>query len=403
MSISKRVGKGGKVTYRVRVYDPELGKKVDVGSRAKLRGEDGATALEAEWVGRFTKGERAGSQTIREFAAEWLTEDRYLNKRPEESTRIHYRSVIGLFVEGCENHRGYGNLKLHEFGKQDARDVGALPGGRAKVAKTMFNDAIEVGALRAANPFDGLSVGKQPGRKDIDPLTEDEVKAIAQCAREAFGEGGYGDELAAWVIFQAYVGCRPGESFALTWDDIDVEAGTVRINRQRRKDGMAKTKTKRQRLIVLPPPARDAIQVLANREGWLFRTVTGKQLSISSIGYYWRTTRIAWEASLPDHHWLKRRLEMKADDHLTPYELRHFGASVLADRGLAARDIAFQLGNSAEVCEAIYTHLHEDRVRSRLLDVFADDKPGDRVERALQERDKVVDLGTKRDQKKAAG
>ena len=55
---------------------------------------------------------------------------------------------------------------------------------------------------------------------------------------------------------------------------------------------------------------------------------------------------------------------------ITPYDLRHFCGSLLADRGLQARDIAEQLGNSAEVCERVYVHVYADRARDRLRIAF---------------------------------
>jgi hypothetical protein len=54
----------------------------------------------------------------------------------------------------------------------------------------------------------------------------------------------------------------------------------------------------------------------------------------------------------------------------------------MADRGLTARDISHQLGNSPEVCEATYIHSFADRAN-------------DRVRLAL-ERPHVVDLASRR-------
>jgi hypothetical protein len=62
--------------------------------------------------------------------------------------------------------------------------------------------------------------------------------------------------------------------------------------------------------------------------------------------------------------------------------LRHFVASVMADRGASARDIAHQLGNSVEVCEATYIHGYRDRINER--------------NRQLLERPVLVDLDARR-------
>jgi hypothetical protein len=54
----------------------------------------------------------------------------------------------------------------------------------------------------------------------------------------------------------------------------------------------------------------------------------------------------------------------------------------MADRGASARDIAHQLGNSVEVCEATYIHGYRDRINER--------------NRQLLERPVLVDLDARR-------
>jgi len=53
----------------------------------------------------------------------------------------------------------------------------------------------------------------------------------------------------------------------------------------------------------------------------------------------------------------------------------------MADRGASARDIAHQLGNSVEVCEATYIHRYRDRINAR--------------NRQLLEQPVVVDFGAR--------
>jgi integrase len=62
-------------------------------------------------------------------------------------------------------------------------------------------------------PVRGRRQEESRERKHIHPLTEDEVDRLADIALRHWGSDGYGLVARAWVLFAAWVGCRPGETF----------------------------------------------------------------------------------------------------------------------------------------------------------------------------------------------
>ena len=98
-----------------------------------------------------------------------------------------------------------------------------------------------------------------------------------------------------------------------------------------------------------------------------------------ALRYHWDPVRSAFRKTVTPERWGEL---LGGQDNLDFYVLRHFVASVMADRGASARDIAHQLGNSVEVCEATYIHGYRDRINDR--------------NRRLLERPVVVDLDARR-------
>ena len=60
-------------------------------------------------------------------------------------------------------------------------------------------------------------------REEINPLTAEEVGRLLEAASE--------DRLEALYVVAIHAGLRQGELLALKWDDLDLEAGTLRVRR----------------------------------------------------------------------------------------------------------------------------------------------------------------------------
>jgi integrase len=342
------------------VYNPTLGRKVYVGSRKNLRGEDGAKALETAKTIEFARHDPTGNTlTISAYAADWFRDHHGPGTR---------RPAPGTLKTNEGNLRAF----LKEFGAR-ALDGGierreALAWARqrphvAVVVCAMFNDALDDQVIKA-NPFAGRRQKESRERKHISPLTETEVDRLADIALRHWGGEGYGLTARAWVLFGAWVGCRPGETFTVTPQDLDFAAGEVRIRRVKKRGGTHPTD-----VVVLPQAAIDAIRAMPviPASGPLFTTVTGKPMVKGNLVHAWEPIRSAFRETVTEQRW-RELLDAQEDDtkNLAFYTLRHFCASVLADRGASMADIAHQLGNSEQVCRETYVHAFVDRSNDRV-------------------------------------
>ena len=76
--------------------------------------------------------------------------------------------------------------------------------------------------LVARNAAKGIKVPR-PRKKEIAPLTPDRARAFLKAAR--------GDRFEALFVLALHCGLREGELLGLRWDDVDLEAGTLRVRR----------------------------------------------------------------------------------------------------------------------------------------------------------------------------
>lgn len=366
------IGKPNKDGWReVFVYSPAHKRKLYVGRRKNLRGPDGALELERQKIAEFTGKPTAPlAWTCADYAERWLERHHGQGtRRPVPSTRQQNASVLGQLKNDTLRSGSFlatfGGREMSAITREQALDWAREHSTQAKVVSAMFNDAVDDGRA-TTNPFGNRRLPTKRGRRDIEPLTESEILKLADLARDAWNE--YGLIVAGWVVFLAWTGCRPGEASSRTWDDVDLENGLLTVPRIKGD--------KQTDMVVLPPAAVAALRAMpaqcaANDRdaGLLFLTAQGKPYTIGSFGYYWKPVRAAFVASLePDRK--KRLLAVKGA--LDVYALRHYCASIMADRGANEFEISAQLGNSPEVCRDIYVHVHRDRVNERNAEFLRD-------------------------------
>jgi len=334
------LGKGSRVivkrgkAYGVSVYDSALGRKRWVGTFKTL-----AEARDAERSASRRRG--VGRLTCGEFSELWLTE----YARSAGATRRTYRYGVAAFADE------FGRVRLAEFDRLTARGwAQRAPQSNVRIVRAMFNDAIDDGLHPGPNPFSNLRLEQSRGRKDLIALTEDELAELGERSLDVHGE--FGPAFRAVVMFAAYVGLRPGELFALERSDVGRDEVTIRQN----LDGTGTIKTPkngRERIVVLPPPAREALVDVPVRLDlpWLFVTPRGRRFSKSSLYYHWNPVRAAFGRPGMDF-----------------YELRHFCATHLLELGVSHADVAIQLGHTdgGALVMSTYGHPSEDAARERL-------------------------------------
>lgn len=216
--------------------------------------------------------------------------------------------------------------RMKEDGRSDSE--------RHKAGATLrnaLNSAVANGLLQASPMATvKLPTPKRPEKRVLDP---------DQLARfiEAAGDWSYAFRL--W----ADAGLRPGELYALTWEDIDLARGTVSVRRA--LDGVTnkvkEPKTRKSRRTI--PLAASTVAALVARPG------TGLFLPNPSGGMWWASNfhdkffePIRKRAGLP---WV------------LPYTFRHTMASLLIRAGVPIKVVSERLGHE-DVATTLRTYAH---------------------------------------------
>ena len=157
-----------------------------------------------------------------------------------------------LPVRAAHRHRSLGERKLDDLGRVEARKLAKeWPRGVSRVARTMWADAIrdEVCYL---NPWTNLRLETPKGRKDLDALSEQEVRGLAALAQDVHGD--YGFEVAAIILTLGFVGLRPGELCALRTEDLRLNEMELAVRRSLDSTGRIKLpKNGKERIVTVPP------------------------------------------------------------------------------------------------------------------------------------------------------
>jgi integrase len=317
-------------------YDKVLGQKRHLGT---LDTKAEASRVEAAWKLRTRA---TGSEMCDEFAERWAGD----YPRPRASTNEHNAERVRKFA------KDFKGVKLADVDRPAARAWAMKHPANHPAVRAMFGDAMRDGLI-ASNPFAELRLPGSRGRKDLVPLTEPELAALADVAlTDEMELGEYGSEYRAMILFSGYVGLRPGELFALRREDISGQMCTIERSLSRTGE-IGPTKTGRSRTVIVPPPAQDALlDVPPHPSGLLFTSPTDRM----------------WTQPLHHRYWsLLRRFAKRPG--FAFHGLRHTAATLLLERGVTPWDVAIQLGHTdgGQLVMSLYGHPSDAGARARLL------------------------------------
>lgn len=341
-----------------RPYDKRAGKK---GRQHRFGTLSEAVAYQ-EKVKQGRLRPSAKQWTCDEWVAEWTSNPDYA--RPKESTNQHNAERVRKFAED------FAGVPLYEIDRKMARAWARKNKSRVSAVRTMFTDARQ-DMLIDINPFENLRLQGSAGRKHIRPMTEKEIRKLADIA---YGRWPDWPVMGSMILFAAYTGLRLGELLALRWTDINFEQGTILVERQwlQKPRTYGTTKNGQSRLAPLPAPAQDALRLLErdapaggadNQLVWY--SPRFKRIEPSLHDYYWRQVRERFLGALS----AERAAEIDLDWHV----LRHFTASWLVDKGVRPDDVAGALGHTdgGRLVMELYGHLYQDNSISRIQSALA--------------------------------
>jgi integrase len=234
-----------------------------------------------------------------------------------------------------------------------------------------LNEAVRWGliARNAAALVDGPRVERFP----IKPFTPEEARRLLEAVK--------GDRLEALYSVALTMGLRQGEALRLTWKDIDLGLGYVRISKQLQRihgsPELVEPKTERsRRTLAMPPMIARALRDHCSRQelerrdagkrwhdtGLVFTTPNGTPLDGTAVTKEFH--RVLDRAGLP-----QRRF----------HNLRHSCATLLLVQGVSPRVVMDVLGHSQiGLTMNTYSHVIPDLRRDAAK----------RMQDLLQERDR---------------
>jgi integrase len=161
--------------------------------------------------------------------------------------------------------------------------------------------------------------------------------------------------LTAYVVLSLLTGVRTEEARALTWAEVDLQAGTVAVYRSVRTKGDTKTRKSR-RVLKLPTKAVHALRA--------HHTHQAAQRREAADTWHDHDLVFCREDGTPLDRWQVRREFQKITQAAglgadwTPRELRHSFVSILSNNGgVRIEDISDLMGHSGtSVTETVYRH-----------------------------------------------
>jgi len=206
------------------------------------------------------------------------------------------------------------------------------------VLSAILRLAIERGHL-AAIPWKKMPKLPEDDSARREALSFDEVARILESASRARHKRTH-----LFVTLLVYTGMRHDEALKLRWEDIDLEAGEIKI--------MAKTYTVNDEKIRWKPKSKNSVRNIPTKEelhsvleqyageGWLFPGRNNRE--VPAMSFKKAFAKVVERAELPAH--------------ITPHNLRHTWGSMALMAGMSPQRVAEIMGDRLETVVRVYAH-----------------------------------------------
>jgi integrase len=286
------------------------------------------------------KDRRTFSQVVTSFLEE--REERARRR----STIASYKTVIDCHLMSTFGPREVGAIRRPDIAdhftamRKEGATVQtvnkALRAMKAILFYALEAELVERNVLQRFRPFEG---GKQHVKRDA--FTETEVRALLGAAHPV--------EMAL-IGLLCFAGLRPGELYALEWQNLDLEIGCARIVRSWDSQGK----------VFNPPKTKAGIRVVP-LSAWLITQLKAHRDRSDTTGLVFPTKlkRPMNPANVRRDIWvpLKKRAGVR---DLDLYSLRHTFASLGRTSGESAFNVARMMGHSrSSLVDLVYAHSME--------------------------------------------
>jgi integrase len=299
--------------------------------------------------------------TVAEFLNRWDRDWASLNISPKtierhrQAIRLHIVPHIGgLHVQKL---RPADLAALYaKLAREGAQDGGPLSAATIRYAHAVLHRALGHAAGWGVVATNVAALAEPPSliadSEEVAILTTEQIDAILKHLE--------GRTLRPIVSFMIGTGCRRGEVLALRWQDVDLDRGTVRIERsiEQTKAGLRikppKTKHGRRNVSISPWLVAELRAHRARQQERRFALGIGRAPDDSPVF-------ARWDGNIRAPHWLSQKFaeamrELRIGVHL--HALRHTHVSQLIAAGLDVLTISRRIGHaSSAITLDVYGHL----------------------------------------------
>jgi integrase len=304
----------------------------------------------------------AGSTTVGRYLSDWLTES--VEGSVRKSTFVRYEGIVRVHLSPTLGWRKLKNLDPIHVRKlyRQKIDVGLSPRS-VQYIHTTLKKALGQAVLDGKIPRNVCDAVKPPQvhKDEVTPFTAAEVRSLLEAAR--------GDRLEALYVAAIHTGLRQGEILGLKWSDVDLEAGTLTVQRSLSIYGTfnpPKRKNSR-RTVKLTQTALQTLvshRARQNEE----RLKTGPQWADMGIVFPNRAGKPMDAGNLYNRDWKSLLRRAGLPDAFTFHTCRHTFATTLLRQNVNPKIVQHQLGH-ATISQTLDTYSH---VMPEMGDIAAD-------------------------------
>ncbi|HER2606369.1 TPA: tyrosine-type recombinase/integrase [Streptococcus pyogenes] len=372
MKITEYKKKNGTIVYRASIYlgiDQMTGKRVKTSITGRTRKEVNQKAKHAQFdflSNGSTIKRKVVIKTFKELSHLWL-ETYKLTVKPQTYdatvTRLNRHIMPTL-----------GNMKVDKI---TASDIQMLINRLSKyyvnytavrsVIRKVLQQGVLLGLIDYNSARDIILPRKQPNaKKKVKFIDPSDLKSFLEHL-ETSQHKRYNLYFDA-VLYQLLLstGLRIGEACALEWGDIDLENGTIAINKTYNKNlkflSTAKTQSGN-RVISVDKKTLRSLKLYQMRQRQLFNEVGAR---VSEVVFA-TPTRKYFNASVRQSA-LDTRCKEAGIERFTFHAFRHTHASLLLNAGISYKELQYRLGHAnISMTLDTYGHLSKDKEKEAVL------------------------------------
>ncbi|WP_172453924.1 tyrosine-type recombinase/integrase [Streptococcus pyogenes] len=372
MKITEHKKKNGTIVYRASIYlgiDQMTGKRVKTSITGRTRKEVNQKAKHAQFdflSNGSTIKRKVVIKTFKELSHLWL-ETYKLTVKPQTYdatvTRLNRHIMPTL-----------GNMKVDKI---TASDIQMLINRLSKyyvnytavrsVIRKVLQQGVLLGLIDYNSARDIILPRKQPNaKKKVKFIDPSDLKSFLEHL-ETSQHKRYNLYFDA-VLYQLLLstGLRIGEACALEWGDIDLENGTIAINKTYNKNlkflSTAKTQSGN-RVISVDKKTHRSLKLYQMRQRQLFNEVGAR---VSEVVFA-TPTRKYFNASVRQSA-LDTRCKEAGIERFTFHAFRHTHASLLLNAGISYKELQYRLGHAnISMTLDTYGHLSKDKEKEAVL------------------------------------